>query len=165
MTKMIDDGLLACIERVLLFCQRQQHRLQASGQHHSNVSSAIGVHADGTFPPLSASASVVGYSAETITWLRLLCLDFLGTLQSAQPGFMRRFMEAQVQHFNERTHADNGGHLLVPLAPDEEKTATDGQQDTQAAVSPPEPNKHWRLEHEVSRHASSVGRHPTPGTV
>jgi hypothetical protein len=151
MTKLIDDGFLPCIELVLLFCKRQQQRLQDGGISQSAFSAPIARGADGSMPPIPSSS----YSSpSTITWMRLLCLDFLSTLQNAQPGFMRRFMEAQVQHVNTLTHS-SGGNLMTAALSGEEHQSTDGdedhqdQQQPQAAISPLERNKYWKLEHEV----------------
>ena len=89
------------------FCQRQQQRLHTEG--HADAALAAEPAMPSATPAAaaaaaSASASSSGvsppprFSPATVSWLRMLCLDMLSTLQAACPGFMRTFMNMRHLH-------------------------------------------------------------------
>lgn len=72
---------------VLQFCQRQQRGAHEHGD--AIVGASVG-------PPPALSSQLS--APATVSWLRVLCVDMLATLQAVCPGFLRTFMDQQYLH-------------------------------------------------------------------
>jgi hypothetical protein len=157
-SQMIDEGIVSCIERVLQFCKRQQQRIAIAGSADIAMAASLP-------PSSSSSAGAPAYTSSlsspaTLSWLRLLCLDFLTSLQAACPGFIRTFMQPHSHHVADRARVAGADIAIlqadeVEEVDEEVKTGEVKRQrdKTIRRAKPPlplNPNKHWKIQHEVS---------------
>lgn len=85
--KLLSEGVVDCLELVMHFCQRQQQRTSDDGD--AIVGAAVG-------PPPALSINLS--APATLSWLRVLCVDMLCSLQAACPGFLRSFLDQRYLH-------------------------------------------------------------------